>query len=259
MSSQFDTVFASIPADILKRLKGHYHEIKHNFALQKFEPSELNGGKFCEDVYRVLEWHTSPTNAYTPYGTQIKNFKGSIRKFESNSTLDDSVRFHIPDTLSSIYNIRNKRGVGHSPGDINPNFMDATLVAAGVDWIMAELVRLFHNVSIDEARDMVKSVTIKKIPLIWEVGDIKRVLSPPSDELPAKDKVLVLLYSEPSNRLSADSLRKSIEYKNPTDFRNKVLIPSHKEELVHFDRTKDEVILSPKGIKKVEDEIPLEF
>lgn len=259
MSVTFDQVFASVPDAIRKRLKQHYHEIKHNYALQKFEPSELNGGKFCEDVFRVLEWHSSPTDAYTAYGTQIKNFKSSVRKFESNSNLDDSVRFHIPDTLCSIYNIRNKRGVGHSPGDIDPNFMDATLVAAGVDWMMAELVRLFHNVSIDEARDMVKSVTTKKIPLIWEVGDIKRVLSPPSGGLPARDKVLVLLYSESSNRLTADSLRKSIEYRNPTDFRNKVLTPLHIAELVHFDRSSDEVVLSPKGIKKVEEEIPLEF
>ena len=259
MSDRFDTVFASIPGDIRERLNKHYHEIKHNFALRKYEPSELNGGKICEDVYRLLEWHTSPTNAYTPYGTQINNFKRSVRKFENNSVLDDSVRFHIPDTLSSIYNIRNKRGVGHTPGDIDPNFMDATLVAGCVDWIMAELVRLFHNISLDEARDLVKSMTTKKIPLIWEVGDVKRVLSPPSGALSAKDKVLVLLYSESSNLLTADSLRQSIEYRNPTDFRNKVLTSLHKAELVHFDRSSYEVVLSPKGIKKVEDEIPLEF
>ena len=259
MQNQFDQVFTSVPDAIRDRLKKHYHEIKHNFALQKFEPSELNGGKFCEDVYRILEWHDSSTNSYTPYGTQIKNFKISVRRFENNSNLDDSIRFHIPDILCSIYNIRNKRGVGHSPGDIDPNFMDATLVAGCIDWVMAELVRLFHNVSIDEARDIVKSITTKKIPLIWEVGDVKRVLSPPSGSLSSKDKVLVLLYSEPSNTLTADSLRASIEYKNPTNFRNKVLTLLHKAELVHFDRIADEVILSPKGIKKVENEIPMEF
>ncbi|MDE0328700.1 MAG: hypothetical protein OXI78_06390 [Anaerolineaceae bacterium] len=259
MSLQFDQVFSSVPDEIHERLKKHYREMKHNNALRKFEPSELNGGKICEDVFRVLEWHSSPTDTFTPYGTQIKNFKRSVSKFVNDTNLDDSVRFHIPDILCSIYNIRNKRGVGHTPGEIDPNFMDATLVAGCVDWIMAELVRLFHNISLDEARDMVKSMTTKKIPLIWEVGDVKRVLSPPSGSLSAKDKVLVLLYSETSNLLTASSLRQSIEYRNTTNFRNKVLIPLHNAELVHFDRTKDEIILSPKGIKKVEDEIPLEF
>ena len=192
------------------------------------------------------------------YGTHV-NLKQSVHKLENNTCLDDSVRFHIPDILRSIYNIRNRRGVGHTPGDIDSNLMDATVVVACVDWVMAELVRLFHKVSIDEARNVVKSVTTKKIPLIWEVGDIKRVLSPPSGALSAKDKVLVLLYSETSNPLTTDSLRRSIDYKNPTRFNNEVLTSLHKAELVHFDRTTDEVILSPKGIKKVEDEIPLEF
>ena len=222
MSLQFDLIFASIPDDIRNRLKKHYHEIKQNFALQKFEQSELNGGKFCEDVICLLEWHASPTHDFMRYGTHV-NLKQSVHKLENNTCLDDSVRFHIPDILRSIYNIRNRRGVGHTPGDIDSNLMDATVVVACVDWVMAELVRLFHKVSIDEARNVVKSVTTKKIPLIWEVGDIKRVLSPPSGALSAKDKVLVLLYSETSNPLTTDSLRRSIDYKNPTRFNNEVL------------------------------------
>ena len=70
---------------------------------------------------------------------------------------------------------------------------------------------------------------------------------------------MILLYGEHSNLLTVDSLRQSIEYRNPTDFRNKILTPLHKSELVHFDKTTEEVVLSPKGIRKVEDEIPLEF
>ena len=54
------------------------HEIKHNYALRKFEPSELNGAKFCEIVYRVLEWKTDSNKLYTPLGTSIKNFRGSL-------------------------------------------------------------------------------------------------------------------------------------------------------------------------------------
>ena len=247
MHSKFDQVFATIPDDIRERLKKHYHETKQNFALQKFEQSELNGGKFCEDVFRLLEWYASPNYDFTEYGSRLKQ---SVRNFEDNTCLNESVRFHIPDILCSIYNIRNKRGVGHSPGDIDSNLMDATLVVACVDWVMAELVRLFHNVSTDEARDMIKSITTKKIPLIWEVGDMKRVLSPPSGTLSAKDKVLVLLYSEPSNQSTTDSLLKSIEYKNPTRFKNALLTSLHKAELVNFDSTTDMVTLSPKSKTK---------
>ena len=68
MPSKFDQVFEAIPDDIRNRLQKHYHETKQNFALQKFEQSELNGGKFCEDVFRLLEWYASP-NDFTEYGS----------------------------------------------------------------------------------------------------------------------------------------------------------------------------------------------
>jgi len=260
MSAMFDQVFSNIPEELRKELESDYHEIKHNFALRKFKPSEMGGGHFCETVYRILEWHTDPNRSNTTFDKKVGDFRQLQQKLmQVKPEPHESVRFHIPNALCQIYDIRSKRGAAHKDKDVNPNMMDAMLVVAGADWVMAELVRMLHNVSVDEAKYMVESMTTKKIPLIWEVGDVKRVLSPPSGSLSAKDKVLVLLYSETSNLLTAGSLRQSIEYKNTTNFRNKVLIPLHNAELVHFDRTKDEIILSPKGIKKVEDEIPLEF
>ena len=263
MSDRFDQVFATVPGDIRKRMKKHYLEIQRYYVLNMYEPSELNGAKFCEDVYRLLEWHTSATNDFTQYGTHIQNFKSKVRKFESDSSLDDSIRFHIPDILASIFNVRNKRGVGHSPGKIDPNFMDATLVRSCVDWVVAELVRLLHNssphFSLKEAREMVRDLLTKNIPLIWEVDGFKRVLSPASGTLPAKDKMLVLLYSESSNKQKVDVLRTSIEYRNPTEFKSKVLIPLHKTELIYFNQVTNEVTLSPKGILRVESAIDLEL
>ena len=259
MTAQFEEAFPQVPECISERLIKHYSEIKQNFALRKFEPSELNGGKFCEDVFRLLEWHTSPTNEFTPYGSKINNFRQSVLRFECQSDHTESVRFHIPDLLRSIYDIRNKRGVAHTEGEVSPNLMDATLVVSCADWIMAELVRLFHKVSLEEAQNMVDGLVTKKIPVVWKFGDKTRVLSPPDRPFRAKDKVLILLYSEASNVLTADKLRQMVEYNNPTDFKKKVLKQLHKDELVHFDSASGEVTLSPKGMRKVEDELYLEF
>ncbi len=263
MTDRFDQVFATVPVDIRRRMRKHYLEIQRYYVLNMYEPSELNGAKFCEDVYRLLEWHTSASNDFTPYGTHIQNFKGKVRKFESDSSLDDSIRFHIPDILASIFNIRNKRGVGHTPGNVDPNFMDATLVRSSVDWVVAELVRLLHklspHVSLKEAREMVQELSTKNIPLIWEVDGFKRVLSPSSGTLLAKDKVLVLLYSESTNKQTVEVLRESIEYKNLTRFKSKVLTPLHQSELIFFNKDTNEVTLSPKGILRVENDIDLEL
>lgn len=259
MSDRFDTVFASIPDDIRERLNKHYHEIKHNFALRKFEPSELNGGKFCEDVFRILEWHSNNAGKFTPYGRQIKNFKRSVRDFENMSSLDDSVRFHIPDVLCAIYNVRNKRGVSHSPGVIDPNFMDATLVASCVDWVMAELVRLFHNVSVEEAKNMVESVVTKQIPLIWRIEDRTRVISPPGATLSYDKKVLVVLYSHHPEPITVDDLFLWTRHSNKSVFRNKLLGKLDHSDMIDVEPGTDLVRLSLLGVSHVEKHIPLDF
>ncbi len=61
--------------DALRRIDlvafGSYTEIKENFGQGRWEPSELNGGKFCEVTFRLLEWHTStPAHSYTAFGTK---------------------------------------------------------------------------------------------------------------------------------------------------------------------------------------------
>ena len=257
MSYQFDHVFLSIPEELREKLEDHYHKIKHNHALRKFEPSELNGAKFCEVVYRILEWRTSKT--YTQAGTQIKDFKQKVRRFEQCSNEPDTIRYHIPDVLLAIYNIRNKRGVAHVAGTIDSNYMDATFIVAGADWVMAELVRLLHNVTIDEARALVESLTTKQIPLIWQIGDHKRVISPPGKKLPAKDKVLALLYNAYPKSVSVKDLLCWTEYKNPTSFKKDILDKLHRSDLLHYDKATGEVTLSPLGVKEVEDKIPLEF
>jgi hypothetical protein len=110
------SLFPSFPKPIIKNLEKSYNEIKINYAQRRYEPSELNGGKFCEVVLRILEWHTSSPKSYTPFGKSIRNFNQATRRFESLSSFPDSIRFHIPKILNSIYDIRNKRGLGMSQG-----------------------------------------------------------------------------------------------------------------------------------------------
>lgn len=176
LSNEFERTFQDLPKDLREPLGQTFSEIKHNFTLGKHEPSELNGGKFAEVVLRILEWHTSPTKQFTAFGARIPDFGQATRRFEGLSGLPDSVRFHIPKLIGAIYTLRNKRGVGHVGGDINPNHMDASLISAMASWIMAELVRLFHKIDLHEAQSIVDSLMDKSISVIWEVGDKRRVI-----------------------------------------------------------------------------------
>ncbi len=72
--------------------------------------------------------------------------------------------------------MRNNRGVGHAGGDVSPNHMDAVTVLAMAKWLVAELVRVFHNVDTKTATAITDALVEREVPLIWRVGEKERVL-----------------------------------------------------------------------------------
>src|SRR5262245_66270603 len=79
---------------------------------------------------------------------------------------DRSMRILIPRMLPPLYEIRNNRNVGHVGGEVDPNQMDAVAVYSIASWVMGELVRVFHNVSITEAQEAVDAVSERNMPRI---------------------------------------------------------------------------------------------
>ena len=250
-----------LPADLSGRLESLYNELKTNFAHRRFKPAELDAAQFCEVVFRTLEWETNGNGNYTPIGESIRNFGQAVYRFEGKSGFDDSIRFHIPNALKTIYTIRNKRGVAHIAKEVDPNLMDATLVVTCADWIMAELVRLFHNLPIEKAQRLVEDPVTKRISTIWRVGDTdrRRVLNPPDRNLSAKDKVLLLLHDAHPKPMTADDLLSYTEYKNISRFRTKVLSELHDDCCIDFDKEADLVHISPLELDFAEKNPPHDY
>ena len=151
----------------------------------------------------------------------------------------------------SLYEFRNNRGVGHLGGDVEANHMDAEAVQAMASWVMAELVRIFHCVTTEEAREAVNSLVERKTPVIWEVEGVKRILDP---DMTAKNQVLVHLHHS-TGWVSATDLFRWVEYSNASMFRRSVLTPLHKERLIEFDGEQGRARISPRGAKAVEEEL----
>ena len=159
-----------------------------------------------------------------------------------------SIRIQIPRMLIALYEIRNNRNVGHVGGDVDPNHMDAVCVLHMAKWIMAELVRVLHEVSTDEATAIVDSLADRETPLIWEVNGKKRVLS---TKLGMRAKTLLLLHA--SNRPVAEAdLVSWVEHSNPSVYRRDVLRPAHRDRLIEYDADARRAQISPIGIAHVE-------
>lgn len=244
------SIFASVPPEIRQHLVDSFERIQHNLLAARYEPSELNGGKFCEAVLRLLQWYRAKDGSYTPFGKHIRNFARATMAFEPDDSLPDSVRFHIPRLMIFLFSIRNKRGVGHLGDGVDPNHMDAVIVEQSATWIMAELVRLFHETDTEAAQSIVEKLVARRVPLIWEVQGKRRVLRP---DLTYKDKVLTLLYGTYPNELSESELFDWVEHSNKSVLRRDVIRKCHKDKLLEYDKRTKSLVISPLGIKYVED------
>jgi len=235
------------PSDLVKALIDSYIELKRNFKLGKFKPSELEGGFFVECVRRIIEFELFGTTI--PISKKLSIFNDSEMKRYENANGDESFRIHIPRVLKSIYNIRNKRGVGHL-SKVSANLIDSTYIVAACDWVMAELLRQVSNLEPDECQRIVDSIVLRKLPIVFEDGDTQRILN---IQMSTKDKVLTLLYHN-SHPIEDKKLFDWIEYSNMSVFKLKVLKPLHKSRFIEY-RKNGTCVLTPKGIEYVEDVI----
>src|SRR5262249_20266274 len=125
---------------LVNELLAAYQEAKRNFYFGGLRLSAVEGGRFCEAAFRMIEQIIGGT--FTPLKTQIHSEK--IISAAAQAKAPDAIRIHIPRALRVVYDIRNKRDAAHLADDIDPSEQDATFVAAALDWTLAEFVRLYH-------------------------------------------------------------------------------------------------------------------
>lgn len=251
--------FTVAPEDVLKGIPRHirdplleeFNKLGRNYRESRWEPAELNGGKFCEIVYVVLKGYVD--GSFPAVLAKPKNMVAACTALEHAVSAPRSVKIQMPRMLIAVYEVRNNRNVGHVGADVDPSHMDATLVFSMSRWILAELVRIFHDLPVKTATEVVESLTEREVPLLWRFGDKTRVLGSGRS---AKDKTLILLYGS-DGTLNVRDIASAIEYGNLSRFRKSVLKPAHKDDLIHFEERSDEVTLSPIGIRYVETKIDL--
>ena len=166
-----------IPDELIDRLEKAYLELKESFYLGKHKPAELEGGHFAELVLRILKWAMGGVSgqAYTPLGKQLTRVDLEVKRLEGLAgTYSKSIRVHIPRVVLSMYDIRNGRGVGHPSGEVDPNLADATFVATAADWVLAEMIWIYHALSLNEAQAIVDGLVQRKAPLVQMFGDFPR-------------------------------------------------------------------------------------
>ena len=185
--SPLDAALTNVPADFRNRIIKNYLELKSRHVQNMHDAAGLSAGKFCESVVRLLQHELK--KPVTPFGKRILNLSDECDSFAQvpKTIGNDSLRIVIPRAVALLYTLRNKRGIGHVGGDIDANAIDGMTIARVADWVVCELIRLFHTMSLEEADAFVTSVASRDIPDVWEVAGKKRVLRA---DLDFKEKTL---------------------------------------------------------------------
>jgi hypothetical protein len=238
---------SSIPAGLRDPLISEFHTIVQNFLEQRWLPSELSGGRFSEIVFTILDGHAKGSYATAP--SKPGNFVGACRNLESNVHAPRSFQILIPRMLPALYEIRNNRNVGHVGGDVDPSHMDSVAVVSICNWIMAELVRVFHGLSVADAQKVVDALAEARIPIIWsDGGGVKRVLQP---ELKLPHQLLLLIATSVPDVSSKDLILWT-EPRN-TRYAMKIIRNLHASRFVEFTEATDKVRILPPGAKFVQE------
>lgn len=149
-----------------------------------YQYSLMQAGRFVEHVLRGIEFVRTGVVV-----TEIKSVAAEIRNIENDTGLNDSLRFLIPRALyGMIYDIRSKRNAVHVK-EIDPSRIDTSLAISAASWVVAELLRLYHQGPEKDIVQLMGVLSRGRVPLVEVIADEALVTS----KVPVNVELLLLL------------------------------------------------------------------
>lgn len=238
---------SKLDGKLVKELLDSHAEAKRNFYLGGLRLSAVEGGRFCEAAFRLLQDITE--GKHTALNKTLPKTDDLIFKLSQldSSKFNDAVRLHIPRSLRLVYDIRNKRDTAHLSDGIDPNLQDATLVVTVVDWILAEFIRLYHNVPANMASKMVDSIVTRVAPVVQDFNGFLKVLNP---KLGVSDHCAVLLYQRGEDGATYEELESWARPSMRANLKRALDTLVDKKDHAHFDGSR--YVITRRGEQYVE-------
>lgn len=240
MRATIESQLASkLNAKLVHELLEAHADAKRRFYLGDLRPSEVEGGRFCEAAFRILEFVTQG-GKFTPIGKTLPKTDKLIQDLGNldSSKFNDSIRLHIPRSLRLVYDIRNKRDAAHLGDGIDPNLQDATLVVSVLDWVLAELIRLYHNVPANQASKIVSGIVERTAPVVQDFDGFLKVLNP---KLGVSDHCTVLLYQRGEDGATYAELEQWARPKMRPNLKRALSALVENKDFAHFDGTRYQI------------------
>jgi len=240
---------ASIDSSLAEQLVNSYTKMQQRYYAGDWQPSELDGGQFCEAVARAIyQFDTGIIEDDLP-GKICDQLLDRGNQPPAHHNLESKHRNHFCRVLQTIYKFRSDRGVAHISGLFNANHLDAMFVDASVKWLFGEFLRLVWKKDRNEVVAIIETLVQLEHPLIHELDGQPLVLS---DALSAAEEVLVLLQHSSSGRLTKNELKQFIKKDQSTISKAITRLSTSKEVRIS---NAGEVAITPLGQARVREDI----
>jgi hypothetical protein len=178
-----------LDATLAGQFVDEFVSLERRFILSDWEPAELDGGQFAEILARIIYHIDSGTLNLG------KSFDQCVAYVEDNNVqhaiLPRHHAIHICRVLRTIYKFRSQRGAVHISPVYSANRMDAKLMIECARWLMLEILRLYLQVSREEAARIIEELLQFDVPC---VGNFEGSLLVQRTDLTAEEEIIVLLH-----------------------------------------------------------------
>jgi hypothetical protein len=159
------------------------------FIQRDWEPSQLDGGQFCEVLARILYHMDSGTL------NRGKDADECLKWVENESNqhalTPRQTALHMAKVIRTVYKFRSARGAVHISPSYQANHMDSRLVLEGVRWLSAESLRIWWKNDREQVAKAIRELIQFDVPA---VGKFEDVLLVQRVDLSPADEILVLLH-----------------------------------------------------------------
>jgi hypothetical protein len=156
------------PTELATDLVSEFLQLRQDYATRTL--GRAAPGKFVETVVQIMQfWETGRYESKPDVDRYLREVESRTVPF------DDGLKICAARIARSMYSLRNKRNILHK-GSVDPNEYDLAFLVSASQWILAELVRLNTNVSMQQAGKIVEAVSAPVGGLVEDFGGRKIVL-----------------------------------------------------------------------------------
>jgi hypothetical protein len=177
-----------LDSQLAQQLVDEFVSQEKRFIQRDWEPSQLDGGQFCEVMARIV-YHQDFGNLNAT--KSVEECMGYIENEQVTHLLQPrQTALHLAKVIRTVYKFRSARGAVHISPTYKANHMDSKLVLEGVRWLFPEALRIWWKDDREKVASAIRELLKFDVPAVGKFENVLMVQRTDS----ASDEILVLLH-----------------------------------------------------------------